>query len=175
MNYKNQIIQLPQNRVWRSYQGGLILDQLVGKANPEDSHFPEDWIGSVTAASNPDSQNEFEGISPVEVDGQKLLLPELIAKDPGYFLGAQHVAKFGQQPMVLIKLLDAAVRLQLQAHPTADFSKQFLNSNSGKAEAYYILSVREDVDDPYVYLGFQRPPERDVCLLYTSPSPRDRG
>jgi len=98
----------------------------------------------------------------VEVGGQKLLLPELIAKDPEYFLGADHVARFGQQPMVLIKLLDAAVRLQLQAHPTADFAKQFLNSNSGKAEAYYILSVREDVDDPYVYLGFQRPPERDA-------------
>ena len=162
MNYKNQIIELPQNRVWRSYQGGKILDQLIGKSNPEDSHYPEDWIASVTAASNPDSQNESEGISPVEIDGQKMLLPELIAKDPEYFLGSNHVARFEQQPMVLIKLLDAAVRLQLQAHPTAEFAKQHLNSNSGKAEAYYILSVRDDVTDPYVYLGFQRPPERDA-------------
>ena len=96
MNYKNQIVQLPQNRVWRSYLGGKMLDRLVGKAQPEDSHFPEDWIASVTAASNPDSQNEIEGISPVEVDGQKLLLPELIAKDPEYFFGAEHVARFGQ-------------------------------------------------------------------------------
>ena len=161
MQYKNEIIELPQNRVWRSYLGGKMLDRLVGKAEPEDTHFPEDWIASVTAASNPDSQNEVEGISPVEVGGQKLLLPELIAKDPEYFLGADHVARFGQQPMVLIKLLDAAVRLQLQAHPTAEFAKQHLDSNSGKAEAYYILSVRPDVEDPYVYLGFQRPPERD--------------
>ena len=166
MQYKNKIFSLPQNRVWRSYQGGKLLDRLVGKADPEDSHFPEDWIASVTAASNPDSTNEHEGISPVVVDGQELLLPDLIAKDPSYFLGEKHVAKFSQQPMVLIKLLDAAVRLQLQAHPTAEFAKQHLNSNSGKAEAYYILSVRDDVADPYVYLGFQRPPDRDTLQAW---------
>ena len=161
MQYKNRIIELPQNRVWRSYQGGRILDELVGKAEPCDSHFPEDWIGSVTAASNPDSQNELEGISKIQIDDQALLLPELIAKDPDYFLGADHVARFGQQPMLLIKFLDAAVRLQLQAHPTADFAKQYLESNSGKAEAYYILGVRDDVEQAYVYLGFQRPPSRE--------------
>ncbi|QDT01066.1 class I mannose-6-phosphate isomerase [Adhaeretor mobilis] len=166
MQYKDRIIELPQNRVWRSYLGGRILDELVGKTEPADSHFPEDWIGSVTAANNPDSHGEHEGISKVSIDGQELLLPDLIAKDPEYFLGADHVARYGQQPMVLIKLLDASVRLQLQAHPTADFAKRHLDSDSGKAEAYYILDVREDakqgnVDQAYVYLGFQRPPSRD--------------
>ena len=160
MNYKNRFLELTQNRVWRSYQGGRILDELVGKADPSDSHFPEDWVGSVTAASNPDSTNEFEGISKIQIDDQSLLLPELIAKDPEYFLGAQHVKQFGQQPMVLVKFLDAAVRLQLQAHPTAEFAKKHLDSNSGKAEAYYILDVRDDVEQAYVYLGFQRPPTR---------------
>lgn len=154
------MINLPQNRVWRSYQGGRILDELAGKSEPCDSHFPEDWIGSVTAATNPDSTDPLEGVSPVEVDGQRLLLPELIERDPDYFLGAEHVTRFGNQPMVLIKFLDASVRLQLQAHPTAEFSREHLDADSGKAEAYYILSVRDDVDDPYVYLGFQRAPER---------------
>ena len=69
-----------------------------------------------------------------------------------YFLGEDHVACFGQQPMLLIKSLDAAVRLQLQAHPTAEFAKRHLNSNSGKAEAYYILDVRDAVEQAYVYL-----------------------
>lgn len=160
MQYKNRFFELPQNRVWRSYLGGRILDELVGKSEPCDSHFPEDWIASVTAASNPDSDNELEGISRVKIDDQALLFTELIDKDPDYFLGAQHVARFGQQPMVLIKLLDAAVRLQLQAHPTAEFAKEHLDSNSGKAEAYYILDVRDDVEQAYVYLGFQRPPTR---------------
>jgi len=160
MNYKNSLIELPQNRVWRSYQGGYTLDKLIGKRDPRDSHFPEDWIASVTAACNPGSSNEIEGISKVRIGGQELLFTDLIARDPEYFLGADHVARFGQQPMVLVKLLDSAVRLQLQAHPTAEFAQAHLNSSSGKAEAYYILDVREDVEEAFVYLGFQRPPDR---------------
>lgn len=160
LDYKNRVFELPQNRVWRSYLGGRVLDELVGKTDPCDSHFPEDWIGSVTSASNPESHGEHEGISKIPIDGQEVLLNELIAADPDYFLGPEHVARFGQQPMVLVKLLDSAVRLQLQAHPTADFSRKYLDANSGKAEAYYILSVREEVENAYVYLGFQRPPSR---------------
>jgi mannose-6-phosphate isomerase len=161
MNYKNQLIELPQNRVWRSYQGGQILDKLIGEKDPRDSHFPEDWIGSVTPACNPGSQSEHEGISNIQLNGQMLLFTDLIARDPDYFLGKEHVARFGQQPMVLVKLLDSAVRLQLQAHPTAEFAQAHLNSNSGKAEAYYILDVREEVEEAFVYLGFQRPPDRE--------------
>ena len=67
-----------------------------------------------------------------------------------------------QQPMVLVKLLDSAERLYLQVHPTAEFAQAHLNANSGKAEAYYVLDVREDVDEAFVYLGFQRPPSRAV-------------
>ena len=78
MKYKNRFFELPQNRVWRSYLGGRILDELAGKSEPCDSHFPEDWIASVTAASNPDSQNELEGISTVQLDDQAMLFTELI-------------------------------------------------------------------------------------------------
>jgi mannose-6-phosphate isomerase len=160
MDYKNRLIELPQNRVWRSYQGGRILDELVGKDDPHDSHYPEDWIGSVTVARNPKSQCEQEGVSRVQVNGQSVLFTDLIAQDPDYFLGCDHVARFGQQLMVLVKLLDSAVRLQLQVHPTAEFARAHLDSNSGKAEAYYILGVRKDVEEAFVYLGFQRPPGR---------------
>lgn len=160
MNYKDRVIELPQNRVWRSYQGGRTLDKLAGKDDPADSHFPEDWIASVTPASNPGSHDELEGISRVRVDGRELLFTELIAQDPEYFLGLDHVTRHGQQPMVLVKLLDSAVRLQLQVHPTAEFARIHLGSNSGKAEAYYILDVRDEVEEAFVYLGFQRPPDR---------------
>jgi mannose-6-phosphate isomerase len=146
--------------VWRTYQGGRILDELVGKDDPRDSHFPEDWIGSVTLACNSDSLKEREGLSRVEMDGQVLPLADLIEQDPDYFLGAEHVKRFGKQPMVLVKLLDSAVRLQLQVHPTAAFARAHLDSNSGKAEAYYVLAVREDVDEAFIYMGFQRPPSR---------------
>jgi mannose-6-phosphate isomerase len=154
------LIELPQNRVWRSYPGGRILDELAGRPDPGDSHYPEDWIGSVTVAHNPDSKVTNEGISTVTVNGQEWLLPDLIAKDPAYFLGKAHLARFGARLMVLVKLLDSAVRLQLQAHPTVEFARAHLGSDSGKAEAYYILDVRDDVEQAFVYLGFQRPPNR---------------
>lgn len=160
MDYKGRLVELPQNRVWRSYQGGRILDELVGKEEPRDSHYPEDWVASVTAARNPGARDEREGISTVRLDGQSVLFTDLIATDPEYFLGKHHVARFGQQPMVLVKLLDSAVRLQLQVHPTAEFAQTHLGTRSGKAEAYYILGVREGVDEAFLYMGFQRPPSR---------------
>jgi len=162
MNYRNRLIELPQNRVWRSYQGGRTLDELAGKKQPCDSHFPEDWIASATAANNPDSGLEQEGISTVSVDGRECLFSDLLAQDPVYFLGADQVERFGTKPMLLVKLLDSAIRLQLQAHPTAEFARAHLDSNSGKAEAYYILGVREDIEEAYIYLGFQRPPNREA-------------
>ena len=152
------MIELPQNRVWRSYQGGRILDELIGKENPHDSHYPEDWIGSVTTPSNPRSSSSHEGISEVDLNGKSVFFNELIASDPEYFLGAEHVAHHGQQPMVLVKLIDSAVRLQLQVHPTAEFARKYLDSDSGKAEAYYVLGIRDDVEEAFVYLGFQHPP-----------------
>ena len=98
MNYRNHLIELPQNRVWRSYQGGYTLDKLVGKENPTDSHFPEDWIASVTPANNPGSDCETEGISTVRVGGKDWLFSDLVAADPVYFLGAEQVERFGEKP-----------------------------------------------------------------------------
>ena len=45
-------------------------------------------------------------------------------------------------------------------HPTVEFSRRHFNVSSGKTEAYYILATRPEVADPYIYLGFQRPPSR---------------
>ena len=159
MNYKNKIIKFTANRVWRTYTGGKILDQLENKANPEDSHFPEDWIGSTTQAINPGREDIFEGVSQVHVDEQTIRFDTLIASDPSYFLGQQHSDKYQLNPMLLVKFLDSSVRLHFQAHPTAEFAQQHLNSDHGKAEGYYILAVRDGFD-PYVYVGFQHPPAR---------------
>ncbi|GAB3485964.1 class I mannose-6-phosphate isomerase [Marinomonas epiphytica] len=159
MNYKNKIIQFGSNRVWRTYTGGKILDQIESKSSPQDSHFPEDWIGSTTRAVNPGREDIHEGISSATIDDQSLPFDELIHSDPEYFLGEQHTAYYSTNPMLLVKFLDSSVRLHFQAHPTAEFAKQHLNSNHGKAEGYYILAIRENTD-PYVYVGFQHPPSR---------------
>lgn len=161
MTHRGHLILLPQNRVWRTYQGGATLDRIAGKADPQDSHYAEDWIGSVTRAIVPGREHIHEGISPVLVGGETRNLKELIDADPHYFLGAAHVARHGSSPMLLVKFLDSAIRLHFQCHPSREFAQQHLGSPSGKTEAYHILGVRPGVTDPYIYVGFQRPPTRE--------------
>lgn len=156
------LLMLGPNRVWRTYQGGRILDEIEAKSVPEDTHFPEDWIGSLTAAKNPDREFGEEGISRVtRSSGESVLLTDLIEEDPAYYLGQAHHDAFGLDTRILTKFLDSAIRLHFQVHPTASFSKQFLGCTSGKTEAYVILAIREGVDEPYIYAGFQRPPKRE--------------
>ncbi|WP_413285282.1 class I mannose-6-phosphate isomerase [Vibrio sp. MA40-2] len=138
-----------------------MLDQIANVASPEDNHFPEDWIGSTTQATNKGREHLSEGVSSVIIGGEPVKFDCLIDSDPNYFLGAHHVDKFGNNPMLLVKYLDSSVRLHFQVHPTAEFAQESLNSPCGKAEAYYVLQAREEVEQPYIYLGFQHPPERD--------------
>jgi len=159
-DYHGKILRLPPNRVWRTYSGGLMLDRMAGCASPADGTFPEDWLRSTVRAINPNREREHEGLARVVFNGGEAVLADLVAADPEYFLGAQHVQRFGTNPMVLVKYLDSAVRLPFQVHPTVEFSRKHLNAESGKTEAYYILSTRPEVTEPFIYLGFQRPPSR---------------
>lgn len=158
---QNELVILPPNRVWRTYPGGATLDQLAGKPTPQDSHFAEDWIGSVTRAVNPGREEISEGISPVQVGSKTIDFAELLATDPEYFLGSTHLSRHGPSPMLLVKFLDSAIRLHFQCHPSTEFARRVLNSPSGKTEAYHILGVRDGITDPFIYVGFQRPPSPD--------------
>ncbi|HEY9166189.1 MAG TPA: class I mannose-6-phosphate isomerase [Candidatus Kryptonia bacterium] len=155
------LIRLLPNRVWRSYLGGKLLDQLEGKVDADDSHFPEDWVCSTTAAINP-GRNESvnEGISRVALGEKEISLKNLLQKFPAEILGPTHFAKYGSEAQFLVKLLDSNIRLHIQAHPTLQFAKKHLNSNSGKTEAYVILGVRKEISEPYIYLGFQHAPSK---------------
>jgi mannose-6-phosphate isomerase len=157
---RGRFFKLPPNRVWRSYQGGRTLDEIAGGENPADGHFPEDWIASLTAASNPVPSSPDEGLSAVELDGEKHLLRDLIAVDPLYFLGRAHLERLGPNPHILVKFLDSAIRLHFQVHPTREFARRFLGAPSGKTEAYHVLGVRPG-HEGVLWLGFQRPPSRD--------------
>ncbi|MBN2092566.1 class I mannose-6-phosphate isomerase [candidate division KSB1 bacterium] len=157
MNIPN-IILLPPNRVWRTYSGGKFLDVLTNKPDPADSHFPEDWIASTTRASNKGRENiPDEGFSKVNIEGRLYYLKELIEKYPDELVGEKHFQRYGANTQFLLKFLDAAIRLHIQAHPTIPFAQKYLHSNSGKTEAYLILRTREEVEQPYIYLGFQHP------------------
>lgn len=156
---KIPLLALPPNRVRRNYRGGATLDMLSGAANTVDGPRPEDWLASTTRAVNPGMPREpDEGISRVTVPGHgPVLLTELFAAHPDYYFGAEHVARIGPQPGFLAKLLDSAIRLHVQAHPTAAFARERLNSPWGKLETYVILGARRGIT-PYIRLGFQRPP-----------------
>ncbi len=156
------IIELQANRVWRTYTGGRNLELLAGSEHASDSHFPEDWIASLTRAVNPGREHlTEEGLSTLSYEGETILLKSLMEMYPEEIQGKRHYSQFGFAPSFLLKLLDSAIRLHIQCHPTAAFAKRFLNSDFGKTEAYYILGTRDDVELPFIYLGFQHPPSRE--------------
>ncbi len=153
-----QPYRLPPNRVWRTYKGGKILDSIEGKDKPCDDHFPEDWIASATRAINTGRENIIEGIGTAQApDGKLISIDEMIANNPAAMFGKAHVEAYGSQPQLLVKYLDSTERLQIQAHPTVEWSKKHLNSPNGKTEAWWFLNARDDKDS-WVLFGFQDPP-----------------
>lgn len=150
MNHPH-LLSLEPTRVRRNYTGGLLLDRLLGASAPADSNQPEDWLASITPARNPGMPLVInEGLS-ATADGT--LLRDLFADAGDHYLGAQRNTGM----TFLAKLLDSAVRLQVQAHPTATFAQQHMNSPFGKFESYVILGARPGIE-PYIRLGFQNAP-----------------
>ena len=147
------IVQLPPNRVRRTYQGGEILDAIETGTQGVDGNRPEDWIGSCTPSVNPGMEAiADEGLSRL-ADGSSLAA--CIAANPEAVLGRS----VEPRPRFLLKLLDAAVRLPMQAHPTSVFARERLGKPFGKFEAYVVLSVRPG-SPGNLLLGFQRPPTK---------------
>ena len=157
----DKIIKFSANRVWRTYQGGKLLDTIAGKENPTDSSFPEDWIGSTVQARNVGREHISEGLAMVQGEnGQLMPFRDVLLNNQSYFLGRAGEAVRSMDDIPLVKYLDSSTRLHFQAHPTRDFAQQRLGVPRGKTEAYVIIATREDVSDPYIYAGFQRSPSR---------------
>ncbi len=152
---KSPIVLLP-NRVWRFYSGGMMIDRLKGEPTPGDTHFPEEWVGSLVQATNPEPHYKVgEGLQLVTVDGRTVQLKKVIEENPEGMLGKEHVRTYGTDAALLVKLLDASIRLVLHAHPSKEFAKQHLNSCFGKTEAWFIIETRDDVKEPCVYNSFK--------------------
>ena len=151
-----QPLRLAPNRVYRIYRGGAMLDRLQGKPHPEDTHFPEEWVGSATVSRLP-GRDAQEGLSKVIVpDGSTVVLKSLIEAFPEAMLGASHVARYGVELGVLCKLLDSAMRLAIQCHPDRAFAREHLGSNFGKTESWIILDTRTvNGAQPYILFGFR--------------------
>lgn len=115
----------------RFYKGGRQIARFRGLTAFEE-FTPEDWVGSTTAVSG-------QAPAGLTVLPDNRVLAEAIAEDPLPWLGPDHVARWGTDTMLLVKLLDAGQRLPVHAHPDDRFAATHLGLAHGKAEAWYIL------------------------------------
>jgi len=134
---------LGRNQLTRSYQGGARIRRLRGSSGTGGG--PEDWVGSTTTTLGSDSQ----GLSRLP-NGR--FLRDAIEADPVSFLGTEHVQKWGPNPALLVKLLDAGERLPVHFHPGRRFAREALGLGFGKTEAWLIVAAEADA---VVHLGLK--------------------
>jgi mannose-6-phosphate isomerase len=143
-------IVLPPNLQRHFYAGGPRIATLRGLDIDAD-RMPEEWIGAVSAMFGQPER----GLSRL-VDGT--LLRDAVAAAPEAYLGPEHLARYGADPGLLVKLLDAGQRLPVHFHPGRAFARTALDSTHGKTEAWIILEA-----DPgaRVHLGWSHAVELD--------------
>jgi len=102
-------IALLENPV-RDYAWGsrTAIATLLGLPVPSVGPQAELWMGAHPSAP-----------SHVLVEGRRMSLGDLVARDPEAILGKRVLARFGPRLPFLAKLLAAAAPLSLQAHPSA--------------------------------------------------------
>jgi len=134
-----------RNRVYRIYKGGKPYKEFFndGFDDGTDNMFPEEWIASKVKAINPKYFGERDGVS--KIKGTNLFFDDLLKDYSKELLG-------NRKYDCLVKLLDSAVRLPFQVHPTKDFSKKHFNSEYGKTEAWLVVAKRENAK---LYFGFK--------------------
>jgi mannose-6-phosphate isomerase len=150
-------LRLPPNQLHRFYLGGPRIAALRGTELADD-HTPEEWVGS----ANPSFGQAQEGLSRLE-DGT--LVRDAIGADPDAFLGPEHVARYGTDPALLVKLLDAGERLPVHYHPGSEFARRHLNSRHGKTEAWLIVEADPGAE---VRVGFTEEPDPDTLARWVA-------
>jgi mannose-6-phosphate isomerase len=154
--------ELLPNRVSQFYRGGALLDRFRGIPDPTDTDRPEDWVGSATRAwTPPGAPRTDEGLSSGRVGDEVRRILDVVTADPPSIAG--DLAASEPTTGILVKLLDAGIRLPVHAHPTRAFARARLGSPFGKAEAWIILGTRDVPGEPppHVRLGFRRDVGRD--------------
>jgi mannose-6-phosphate isomerase len=160
-------LELGPNQLRRFYRGGSRIASFRGlPATGDDA--PEDWVASTTTVFGDDDL----GRSRLETGA---LLGDVLAADPPAFFEPAHLARFGSEPAILLKLLDAGERLPLHFHPDGSFARSRLAQPRGKTEAWIVLEAEPDAA---VWVGFSREldatelaetvAEQDVAVLIAS-------
>lgn len=140
------LLVLDANTPRRFYRGGARIAAFRG-ATVGDDWRPEDWVGSTTTLAG----GTVAGLTTLPGGGT---LRDAVVADPAGWLGPGHVARFGADTAVLVKLLDAGERLPVHCHPDDDFAGRQLGSAHGKTESWVVLDAAPDA---VVHLGLRRP------------------
>jgi mannose-6-phosphate isomerase len=137
---------LPPNVLEHFYAGGPRIAALRGIELGSD-HMPEEWIGATSTMFGQDER----GLSRF-ADGT--LVRDAVRSDPEAYLGPEHTARYGPDPGLLVKLLDAGQRLPVHFHPGRAFARDAgLDERHGKTEAWIIVEAEPDAR---MWLDFKR-------------------
>jgi mannose-6-phosphate isomerase len=150
-----------RNRVARVYRGGRLFHDFFGDP-AEDGSEPEEWIASTVRALNRQPRDPLEGISILE--GSDTPFTEFLAANKAEALGAR--SDLG----ILVKVLDSAIRLSVQAHPDKAFARKHFRSGHGKTEMWIVLATRENAR---IHFGFREAVTKGRFLEAVEASERD--
>lgn len=95
-----------------AWGGKNYLPQLLTISNPENKPFAEYWLGAHPALP-----------SEIIINKQKIKLTDFLNHHPKY-LGENNLQKFGKELPFLLKILDVALPLSIQLHPTKAEAEQ---------------------------------------------------
>jgi mannose-6-phosphate isomerase len=151
-------VRLGPNQLHRFYRGGEAIARFRG-TDFDDEYAPEDWVGSTATIFGDDRR----GLSRLP-DGQ--LLRDTVTADPNAFLGTAHTARYGADPALLVKLLDARERLPVHCHPDRKFARRHVASPYGKTESWLI--VETEGARPSVHLGFREEVAADTLARWVA-------
>ena len=143
-------ISLGPNQIPRFYKGGSRIAAFRGLP-PAGDDAPEDWVASSTPVHGEDEV----GLTRLG-DGTRLL--DRFARDPEAFFEPEHRERFGDDSVLLLKLLDAGERLPVHVHPDDAFATSELDVSHGKTEGWVILDAAPGA---VVHLGFSRNLDED--------------
>lgn len=139
-------IALAPNTYLHFYNGGKLRAEFMGEPAPRDDYYSEEWIFSTNRAITPGRENPPDkGLSRIQLpSGEVVLLKELLDAFPEETLGSAHVAKYGTDLGVLLKIFDVGegAHIPIHWHPNPDFAQEHLNSPFGKNEAWILIGTR---------------------------------
>jgi mannose-6-phosphate isomerase len=139
-----QPVFMPPNRFPHFYRGGARISDLRGVPAPGE-RAPEEWLASTTTRFGAAPA----GLSALP-DGRSLR--DAVVARPEAWLGPEHVAAFGADTGLLVKLLDAGERLPVHVHPDRAWARRHLGCRYGKTEAWYVVAADEGAR---VHLGLR--------------------